>query len=347
MTPDPTASNARRAARLLRLADVSPERELAVVATLSQRPGTSALVIASSSGDAARLGRHQRPGRSGSAHELRRATGGRSTRGGDGVVSLSALIPDPAAWLDETAALSGPRLMNRLVRGLLSGLSRLGLAAIYPGRDFVSVNGQRIASIALGREASGVVIFQASIGVDAPYTTAERAPTWPGLPALPEPTWLVRERGQLSDFAAIADALAEGFSERFALSLDPLSGDEALALADGSPLPVVDESLALLAGSGPIATPIGELEAHAALDAQGRLTRVRLRGDWMAAESELRALETALVGESPESVRVRNLCAAWLESPASLVVGLSDAVALAEAIARAARAYSARSPSSG
>jgi lipoate-protein ligase A len=346
MTPQTPDSNTRRAARLLQLADVSPEAEASALVSLSRRPGTSALVIASSTGDAAMLGRHQRPGRSGFARELRRVTGGRSTRCGDGVASVCALIPDPAAWLDETGALSGPRLLNRMVRGLLSGLSRLGLAATYQGRDFVSVNGRRIASIALGRETSGVVIFQAAIGVDAPCTTAERAPSWPGLPEIPEPTWLARERGRACDLAELAGAMAEGFSERFALALDPLSRDEVLALADGSTLPVVDDSLAGLVGSGPVATPIGELEAYAALDAQGRLTRVRLCGDWMAAETELHALEAALVGETPESARVRELCAAWLETPAAGVIGLSDAAALADAIARGARAYSARSPSS-
>jgi hypothetical protein len=341
MTPHSPVSNACRAAQLLHLADVSPEAVNAAVANLSQRSGTSALVIASAFGDAAVLGRYQRPGRSGCARELRRVTGGRSTHGGDGVVSVAALMPDPTAWLDEPRALSGPRLLNRLVRGLLSGLSRLGFAATYPGRDFVSLNGRRIASVSLGRETSGVVVFEAALGVDRPYTTAERDPVWPGLPALPEATTLEGEGGGGFDLATVREALVAGFTDRFALALDP-AAVPAEVFAAG----VVDDplaALARLAASGPIATPIGELEAHASLDAHERLDGVRLRGDWMAAEAELHALEAALVGETPESPRVRDLCAAWLARPASLVVGLTDAAAIADAIARAARAYSARS----
>ena len=344
-----SASEPRRRARLIRLASVSPERELAVVASLAQRSGTSALVVAELTGDAAALGRFQRPGRSHAARELRRLSGGRSTRYGDGVISLCALAPTAQAWLDETAALSGPRLLNRLVRGLLAGLARLGLAASYPGRDFVTVNGRRIAYVSLSRDVSGVLLFQAVLGVGAPYTTGERDPSWPGLPAVPEPTSLARERVPAPGFDRIAAGLAAGFSERFALLLEdaPLSSDDLRAVAAASPPPLADATLAELCCAGAIATPIGELEMHVALDSAGRLARVRLLGDWMAAEPELRALEAALVGELPGSPRIRELFAAWLAQPAALVIGLTDAAPLADAVAHSARAYSvASTPSS-
>src|SRR5512134_690140 len=113
----------RRCVRLIRLASVSPERELAALASLAQRTGSSALVLSELTGEAGALGRFQAPGRSCAAREHRRLTGGRSTRCGDGIVSVCALAPSPQAWLDEDAVLSGPRLLNRLVRGLLAGLS--------------------------------------------------------------------------------------------------------------------------------------------------------------------------------------------------------------------------------
>jgi hypothetical protein len=348
MSKHEPASEPRRRARLIRLASVSAEREIGVVASLAQRPGSSALVIADLVGDAATLGRFQHPGRSNATRELRRLTGGRSTRYGDGVVSLCALAPTAQAWLDETGALSGPRLLNRLVRGLLAGLARLGLAASYPGRDFVTVNGRRVAYVSLSREASGVFLFQAVLGVGAAYTTAERDPSWPGLPAAPEPTWLARERMPAPDFDRIASALAAGFAERFALVLEdaPLSSDEERAFAAASVPPLVDASLAELTSAGAVATPIGELGTHVALDRGGRLARVRLRGDWIAAPPELQALEAALVGELPESPNARELCAAWLATPAALVIGLTDAATLADSVARSARAYSVASNSS-
>src|SRR5512147_1349500 len=92
-------SASRSCARVIRLARVSPERELELVASLAQRAGTAALVIAELTGDAASLGRFQRVGRSLAKREVRRLTGGRSTLYGDGIVSLCALTPEPQAWL--------------------------------------------------------------------------------------------------------------------------------------------------------------------------------------------------------------------------------------------------------
>jgi hypothetical protein len=332
----------RSCVRVIRLAGVSPERELGGVASLAQRSGTSALVVAELTGDAASLGCYQRAGKSRLDRELRRLGGGRSTRYGDGVVSLCALAPAPQAWLDEPGVLTGPRLLNRLVRGLLTGLSRLGIQASYPGRDFVTASGRRLAYVSLSREASGVLLFQAVLGVGVPYTTEEREPSWPGLPAAPAPTTLARERVPVPGFDRIAGALVGGFADRFALSLDtePLSSEEERAFAVGTQPPLADDPLAELRSAGAIATPIGDLEAHVALDAGGRLARVRLRGDWMAAKPDVEALEATLVGELPGSARVRELCGAWLASPASLVVGLTGASALADAVARSARAYS-------
>ena len=342
MSNERPAAADRSCARVIRLASVSPERELGIVAGLVQAAGTSALVIAGLEGDAASLGRFQRPGRSRAARELRRLSGGRSTRYGDGMLSLCALAPTAQAWLDEPGVLSGPRLLNRLVRGLLAGLGGLGLPASYPGRDFVSVNGRRIAYVSLSREPSGVLLFQAVLAVGGPYTTEEHEPRFPGLPGAPEPTWIAREREPAPDFERISAALEAGFADRLALELEdaPLSADEERAFATATPPPLVDPALEGLSCAGPIETPIGELEAHVRLDVAGRLACVRLRGDWIASQPELRALEASLVGGLPESARVRERCAAWLAEPASLVVGLTEAGAIADAIARSARAYS-------
>jgi len=331
-----------RCARLIRLTQASPELELGVVSSLAQRAGSCALVITQLAGDAASLGRFQGPGRSQAGREVRRLSGGRSTRYGDGIVSLCAVVPTVQAWLDEPGVLSGPRLLNRLVRGFLAGLTRLGLAASYPGRDFVTVDARRVAYVSLAREHGDGLVFQAIVGVGAPYTTEEREPRWPGLPDPPEPTWLARERSSAPEFDRIAAAFEAGFAERFSLALDdaPLSTDELRASSAALIPPLVEPALAGLLCAGPIATPIGELEAHVALDGEGRLSRVRLRGDWIASLPDLRALEVSLVGELPDGARARALLAAWLAQPSALVIGLTDAGMLARAIARSAAAYS-------
>ena len=228
------------------------------------------------------------------------------------------------------------------MRGLLSGLSRLGVLASYPGRDFATANGRRIAYVSLSHEPSGVLVFQAVIAVGMTYTTEEREPSWPGLPRPPGATSLARERVPAPEFDAIASALAAGFADRFSLALDttPLSSEEEEACAAAAAPSLVDAELEGLHTAGAIATPIGDLEAHVALDADARLARVRVRGDFIAARLELEALEGTLVGELPGSARVRELCGAWLANPESLVIGLTGASALADAVARSARAYS-------
>jgi hypothetical protein len=312
------------------------------MAWLASESAADALLVAELAGECGLLGAYQRPGRSGSSHELRGPCGGRSAFAGAGVTALFAVVGDLRAWLgEEGAELSGARLLNRLVRGVLSGLTPIGVAATYPGRDFVAAGGRRIAQISLSRSAGGAHLFQALLGRARPYTTAEPAPDFPGLPPLPP-------AGALGiDAETLAAALARGFETRFALELESAapSPEEERAIAARELPPLVDPELAGLRAGDPVATPIGELEAHVALRADGALERVRLRGDWIAAPGDVRALEDALSGAVPGTARVRELCARWLGAPRHLVVGVTDPAAIAEAIERAAASHSSPSPS--
>jgi len=304
------------------------------MAWLARVSAADALLLAELSGDCGLLGAYQRAGRSGNARELRGICGGRSAFAGDGVSALFAVIPEPRAWLgEEAAALSGARLLNRLVRGVLAGLTPIGVGASYPGRDFVAVEGRRVAQLSLSRSEGGACLFQALIGRARPYTTAERAPEFPGLPPLPPAGALGVEA------EALAASLARGFEARFGLELEraELSPEDERAISAIELEPLVDPGLAGLRAGAPVATPIGELEAHVALGTDGALERVRLRGDWIAAPGDVRVLEDALVGVAPHGARLRELCARWLGAPAHLVVGVTDPAAIAEAIARAAQ----------
>jgi hypothetical protein len=305
---------------------VSAERTVRSLAWLARECSADALLVADLAGDpVGLLGAFQRPGKSGEARELRASCGGRSALLGAGRVALCARIADPAGWLAEPASrLSAPRLLNRLVRGLLAGITPIGVAASYPGRDFAVVGERRVAQLALGRDARGAVLFQAVCGAEEPVATREPDPAFPGLPALPPP-------GALGVAApALADALARGFAARFGLELESFEAGEA------EPPPLADPELVGLAAGPPVATPIGELAAHVALAPGGSLARVRLRGDFMASAGELRALEDSLAGLDPASPRIGELAARWLTAPESAVVGVTDARAVAEAVARAA-----------
>jgi hypothetical protein len=327
------SGHARPRVRLTRLAGVSTRSAVEAAWRLAESSAVGALLAVAPAGEAALLGAFQEPGRSGAREEVRGPCGGRSAFAGEGVVLWWALVAEPSEWGIE-AGLSGPRCLNRLVRGALAGLTQIGVRPSYPGRDFVAAAGRRVAQLSLGRGAGGGLLFQAVVAATRPFATAEPAPEYPGLPALPPAGALGIEP------QAVCSALSAGFAEQFALELAPAepSADELRALA-ATPLPALDDpELAGLRAGGFVATPIGRLAAHVALRDDGSLDRVRLRGDWIAAREPLRALERSLAGRRADDPALRELCARWLAAPESGVVGLTDPGALVEALERSARA---------
>ncbi len=307
------------------------------MAWLARESAADHLLVADLAGECGLVGAYQRVGRSGESREVRGLCGGRSVFAGEGVTLVFALVRDLRGWLgDEAPGLSGPRVLNRLVRGVLAGLAPLGVGASYPGRDFVVGGGARIAQLAVSRDAAGSHLFQAAFGRTRSHVTREPEPEFPGLPPLPRAGTLAVEADVL------AEALLRGFESRFGLQLErvQLSRREEEEIDVTAVPALADPELAELRAGGPAATPIGELEAHVAVRGDGALERVRLRGDWMAAPADVRALEESLVGAEPGSPRVLELCARWLAAPAHLVVGVTEAAAMAEAIARAAATHS-------
>ena len=316
--------------RLIELADTSAGDALGTASWLAQEGAGDALVLAELAGECGLLGAFQRVGRSGLAREQRGLCGGRSARAGAGTCALLAVTRDAPGWLGEAAPPAGARALNRWVRGLLAGLQRLGLAASYPGRDFVALDGARVAQLSLAREANGATIFQAILATGRPYTTAEPAPDHTGLPPCPR-------AGTLGgvETASLFAALASGFAERFGLALEraPLSAGERRAAADVALPALEDGELAGLRSGGAVTIPIGELEAHVALRPDGAFARARLRGDWIAARPDVRALEDALVGLAPSSPELRDRCARWLADPAVLAIGVVSPDSIVQALA--------------
>ena len=316
----------RERVQLILLEEADAEFELGVVgALLASRSPAGAVVVASLAGEVAALGRFQPRRRTGHAREARRLTGGRSTFYGDGILTLSAVVSPSQPWLDEGEELSGPRLLNRYVRGLLTGLGNWGLSAAYPGRDFVTVGGRRLAYVTLERTDSGVLLFQAVLGSGRTYLAGDPDPRFPGLPPVPEATWIERERGKRG---ALRE-LAAGYAARFSLDLG-----EVPAPPPTAPLPL-DLGLPPHA-SGAVPIPIGELEAHLELAADGTLARLRFAGDWIASSAEVAMLEQALVGKPPESRLLRDVIDRWLGLPGNLTIGVVSSQPLVDAISSAA-----------
>ena len=319
-------SDAGKRARLIVLEGAEPSFELGVIAALlGSEALEGAVVVAALRGGAAALGRYQRMGRTGYVQEVRRLTGGRSTSYGDGILSLCAVSPASRTWLDEKEPLPGPRLLNRYVRGLLTGLRSCGVPAVYPGRDFVTARGRRAAYVTMERPDSGAVLFQAVIGGTRAYPARDPDPDHPGLPALPQATSIEMEGG---DPRALR-ALAAGFARRFSLDLFDAPPPQPAAA------PVLNPQLPGDSGEA-IAIPIGQLAAHVQLAADGTLAQVQLTGDWIASSADVLALERALVGQRPEAEPLTRVIAQWLSLPGNLVIGLTSVASIVEAIHSAA-----------
>ncbi len=319
-------SGSSKRARLIILEEAEPVLELGIVGTLlgSEAP-EGAIVIAALVGDAAALGRYQRPGRTGHNREVRRLTGGRSTLYGDGILSLSAVIPSSQAWLEEREELPGPRLLNRYVRGLLAALRSCGLHAVYPGRDFVTVAGRRVAYVTLERSDAGKLVFQAVMGATGAYVLDDSGPDFPGLAPPPEATWIEREGGELH---SLRD-LATSYAGRFSVDLFDAPAPQPASA------PRLERALPLHS-SGAVPIPIGQLEAHVELAADGTLARLKLGGDWIASSTEVVMLEQALTGKPPDPELLRPVIDRWLRLPGNLTIGLVNAAPVVEAIRSAA-----------
>jgi hypothetical protein len=312
-----------RRARLIVLEGVPAQRELGVCGALLAETGDpdGAIVAASLRGEGVALGRWQ-PGSPGA---LRRWSGGRATHCGAGIVVFSAIAPSPLAWLDESAPLAGPRLLNRWARGLLAGLGAMGVQAAYPGRDFATANGRQVAGVGIERTRSGRFLFHAVIGATQPHP-AEPDPEFAGLPRHPPASSVAAEGG---DPQALR-ALARGFAQRFALELVEAAAPESGA-APPDPTPIGTPG-------SPIRVPIGRICAALRLDAGGRVARAQLLGDWIAASADVAALEAALVGVDPSDAGgLEVLAARWLALPGTIAIGATDPGQIAAAISAAPR----------
>jgi hypothetical protein len=312
-----------RRARLIVLEGVPAQRELGVCGALLAETGDpdGAIVASSLGGEGIALGRWQ-PGAPGA---LRRWSGGRATHCGAGIVAFSAIAPSPLAWLDESAPLAGPRLLNRWARGLLAGLGAMGVQAAYPGRDFATANGRQVAGLGIERTRSGRFLFHALIGATRLHP-GEPDPEFPGLPRYPVASTVFAEGGDPDGLRA----LARGFAQRFGIELV-----ESDAPGPG-PLPPDPTPIGGL--GSPIRIPIGRICAALRLDADGRVAGAQLLGDWIAASDDVATLEAALVGVDPsDAASLEALAARWLALPGAIAIGATDPGQIAAAIAAAPR----------
>jgi hypothetical protein len=302
--------------------------------------GCAMLRVTTGTGERALLGRyHVEPPAAAPGVFARRLTGGRVVPDGAGFAGVALVLPHRSALESpDPHALRAEQVMNRAVRGILEACGRLGVEAYYPGRDLLTVAGRPVGWLSLTADDDGVTLFEAGLAVHADLAVLPRlldrvdpdgvvpATLW-----LPEAvTSLSQESGDGSlTEARVLDALAEGFAAR--LGLDVVSADDLEASGDGVPAWVVDPGLDR---RNEMASMLGTIRVHLALDGDARIAALRLTGDVIAPPATMVALERALVGARLDEGDVTARLAAVLGRAEHWMLGAGATATLVRAIAR-------------
>src|SRR5678815_4272747 len=156
----------------------------------------------------------------------RRLGGGRTVLTGPGFLNMSLVIPEARELTERrggpSAGILTEKIMNRYVRGLLSGLNSLGVKAFYPGREWVTASGRRLAFVSFDLDASGVCLFESVIAVDGnagrgdPFLAAHGVvyQSGPGSPINVSTLKGAAPSRAATSVEGVAEAIAAGYAAR-------------------------------------------------------------------------------------------------------------------------------------
>jgi hypothetical protein len=212
------------------------------------------------------------------------------------------------ALRDASALVTCPpgKLLNRYVRGALTGLRALGLPAHYFGRDFVSLDAQPVGYAGWAQARSGLARIELFLAHDRPFAAPAELI---GYPAHSEPPYRGRALTTLRaavpelETKAVLESVVYGHAQAFDARLEPgplhaseLARAEILARQACAP-----DELEGLFWSAPHEEVIGFVSAGVALDAGGLLRAVRVCGDFFMHDACEAELEERLAGKPPSS----------------------------------------------
>lgn len=151
----------------------------------------------------------------------RRPTGGGAIVMGAGQLGVAVVTRAPAAE-------SPKELLERFSRGIVAGLSRLGIDAVFRGKNDLKVDGRKIAGLGLYLDGHGGLLFHSSVlaDLDVPFMLdvldipaaklGARA-----VEAVEERvTTVSRETGDAWDGASLRHVIARGFAEALDVELE-------------------------------------------------------------------------------------------------------------------------------
>jgi lipoate-protein ligase A len=283
---------------------------------------------------------------------MRRRSGGRAAAFGTGFVGVTLVLPARGALLESDAGSLRPeQVMNRYVRGILGGLERHRIAAVYPGRDTITARRRHLGVVAFTELPTGEVLVEAIVATDGDPSALPRLldRADPGgvvratmlTPA--DTTCVAAEQGHAPGVAELADWMAAGYAERLgvtpeARTFDPdetaritaLASrlDEAAWLADRRPRAELDRRAST-------ATMLGALEVHLALGSDARIRDACISGDLLAGDDTIPALEQALRGCAPDRPAVAAAVTRALAESHRFLLGVGPVDTLVDTVVRA------------
>lgn len=297
--------------------------------------GRPRLLCARLTGGVVALGRYQRAEttlteRGRALRPVRRSIGGRAIAMGEGVLACALVVPH-RSWLvsADGDALPASRFINRAVRGILAGLGRLGIAATYFGRDFVTVGGSQGGHLGFDLAPSGVALLECVLAAEAHWwlpSEVDALPPRPEVRGVPGPQAIAALEGVSARELALA--VARGYEEVFSL---PVSED-ANALPDGAAVPDRPE---LPLRSSLRSVPSGWIEAGVRIE-DGFIAAARFDGELLADSAGIAKLERSVVGARPELASLAPRMNSVYADARHTILGLTDLSVLAQALVDAA-----------
>jgi lipoate-protein ligase A len=282
---------------------------------------------------------------------IRRLSGGRAVGGGEGWIGIAMILPRTGVLLAPTdSGLKPDQVMNRYARGLLAAMRSLGVDCFYPGRDAITVNRREIAMCAFERDASGALLFEASLAVNrGMQELAGELDLLDPSGAVPSVvhdsgtcTTLVKELGREISFDEIARVIVDGYAAMAGgvrereLSRDEL-GHAARCASELRAIHWLRRSAE--AGRynriGRMAGQLGQIEVRLGVSDGNRIEWVMLSGDFLANSDGIAEFETALEGQRHDLPSVSNAVNRVFGDGRNFILGAGDLSNLAMMIVNA------------
>ena len=277
-----------------------------------------------------------------------RLTGGGATSYGKGIVNLTLILSTPSAFSDP---IPPAKVINRYVRGILTGLQRFGLNAMYYGGDFLAVNKKRAAYLTMNMDSQGIILFQIVLGRSQNYTLPKKFLNYPArvqeMRPPPESTNLHQELGRCLTIQELNDSFLKGYEKRFGIKgeVRPISKEE---MGEASQLkmaetlyPSLDKPPALdgLVESDLYEFSGGFFQAWVSLDKNSCLDQVRVTGDLLVDGPALEQLKNRLKGIPLIYEEIGKVVDHILMDPAHFIFGFKTLKVIPESILEAAKRF--------